>query len=153
MDVPMTGSTGLPGQTGDQRSRPAGPSLLAGPPSSLPGTSALLPVTSGTLHVRWHESMNFTGQTAVFQNMVTAEAPERHLETETLEVRFREPVRFDQNQSRQQPAIQDICCRGGVWMESTSTASDGQRTSLERTEFRQLDMNLVDGATLAAGPG
>lgn len=142
MDVPMGNGA-------------AGPALGAAPGTAAPAmaAAAMLATTSGMLRVRWHEAMNFNGQTAVFQTMVSAEAPERHLETETLEVGFREPVRFDQNATRQQPQVELLVCRGGVWMESTSTAKDGRRATLERTEFREISLNLVDGAAKATGPG
>jgi hypothetical protein len=120
--------------------------------SPTPAAAALLPSVSGTLNIRWHEGMNFAGQTAVFQNMVTVETPGRHMETETLEVLFREPVRFDQVQSRQQPQVEELHCRGGVWMEST-TAQAGQQATLERAEFKEVNVNLTSGESTAAGPG
>jgi hypothetical protein len=143
MDVPMRQGSGRapPGLAGGNTNR-----ALA------PGGAALLPAMSGSLNVRWHESMNFSGQTAVFQNMVTAEAPERHLETETLEVVFRQPIRFDQAQARQQPEVEELHCLGGVWMES-STSQAGQQATLERAEFKEVQINMTSGDTAAAGPG
>jgi hypothetical protein len=106
----------------------------------------------GLLQVHWQDGMLFDGRTARFEEAVTVTAPDRYLQTETLEVQLKQPIDFSGGQTKQQPKIEQLLCRGGVFMESLSF--DGEiQTSHERMQVPDLAVNLDSGALTAGGPG
>ena len=107
---------------------------------------------AATLQVDWQDRMGFDGRTARFEESVVASLGHQRLQTPTLEVRFRRPVPFGQATAQTKPEPEEVVCRGGVLVESRSMDEDGP-TSVERAELRDLTINLVSGATRAAGPG
>lgn len=106
----------------------------------------------GFLDVHWQDRMAFDGRTARFEESVVAAAQHQQLETQTLEVAFRQPIRFADAKPQTKPEPEKILCRGGVAMESHSFDERGQ-ASLERVRVKDMAMNLVSGAVQASGPG
>jgi lipopolysaccharide export system protein LptA len=108
------------------------------------------------LKIHWQDSMVFDGRTARFEESVTVTAPHRHLQTETLEVQFKRPINFSDDKIRQDPEtetlVEQLRCRGGVFMESVSVDGDEQ-TSHERMQATDLEVNLDSGVLKARGPG
>jgi len=118
--------------------------------------------TPGTLSVQWARRMTFDGRTACFEESVTAVGAQQRLHTETLEVRFREPIRFADDAKRQDPEAEWIHCKDGVHMESQTVENEkaengkgeNRKTgSFERLEVADLTVNLLSGAVNAEGPG
>ncbi len=106
----------------------------------------------GVMTVQWHKRMDFDGRNARFEESVTAVGPSQQLQTETLEVRFREPIRFADDKIEQEPEIEQILCWGGVLMENR-TVEQQKQTSLDRIQVVDLAVNLISGDTTAGGPG
>lgn len=106
----------------------------------------------GFLDVCWQERMAFDGRTARFEESVVAAAQHQQLETQTLEVAFRQPIRFADARPQTKPEPEKILCRGGVAMKSHSFDERGQ-SSLERVRVKDMAINLVSGAVQASGPG
>ncbi len=106
----------------------------------------------GVLEVRWQDRMVFDGRTARFEESITATAPGRLLRTETLEVQFRERIRFADSKIQENPFVEKIRCLGDVTMESREFDELGQ-TSYERMEVVDLAINRTSGALTAGGPG
>jgi len=77
------------------------------------------------------------------------------LQTETLEVQFRQPIDFSGGQIQQQPAVERLVCRGGVFMESSSfdEKDPTRQISHEQMQVPDLTVNLDSGALTAGGPG
>lgn len=111
---------------------------------------------AGTLEVHWRSRMTFDGFKASFEESVVAAGANSHLQTETLEVLFRQKVQFNdtagQSGSMQQPDVEQILCRGGVWIES-QTYKEQELTSIERMRTADLAINRTSGAVFANGPG
>jgi len=106
-----------------------------------------------SLDIDWQERMAFDGRTARFEGLVEASSRHQHLETRTLDVVLKEPIRFDQDPgSGPEPQVEEIRCQGGVFMDSRSFDEQGQ-TSLDRMRVGELEINLISGRTAAAGPG
>jgi len=111
-----------------------------------------------TLDVSWSGGMTFDGKQARFDAAVSATAPQGTLRTETLEVRLKDEIRFDQQQqpaggAHGQPQVEQVLCRGGVLMESQSVGGPDQPPSLQRMQIADLVINMISGATHANGPG
>jgi hypothetical protein len=106
----------------------------------------------GSLQVLWQDRMEFDGRTARFEEAVTASGSTQNLQTETLEVQFRQPVRFDQSTSDQKPEVENILCRGGVLLSNRSF-DQGRQTSQEQVHVTDMSLNLRSGALTAGGPG
>lgn len=108
-----------------------------------------------TLQVRWQDSMMFDGRTAKFEEAVTVSSPNRNLQTETLEVQFKRPIIFSDDKIRQDPDVERLLCRGGVFMENVSFDEErpDQQTSCERMQVTDLAISLDGGALTAGGPG
>ncbi len=96
--------------------------------------------------------MAFDGRTARFEESVVAAAQHQQLATRTLEVAFRQPIRFADAKPQTRPEPERILCRDGVTMESHSFDERGQN-SLERVQVKDMAINLVSGAVQASGPG
>ena len=109
----------------------------------------------GLLQICWQKDMTFDGRTARFEEAVTATAPHQYLQTETLEVQFRQPIDFSGDQIQQQPAVERLVCRGGVFMESSSfdEKDPTKQISHERMQVPDLEINRTSGALTAGGPG
>lgn len=116
----------------------------------------------GVLDVRWREAMTFDGRVARFDDSVVATAPQGSLQTETLEVHLKQAIRFDQQAMRtdrqqrpdgqQRPDVEQILCRGGVWIESQSSEPN-RPPSMQRIQVADLLVNMTTGALSANGPG
>lgn len=110
---------------------------------------------AGRMRIHWQDGMVFDGRTARFEDSVTVTAPRRHLQTETLEVQFKTAIDFSDDKIEQDPKVQRLLCRGGVFMESLSfDAKAGQtQTSHEQMQVTDLAVDLDSGALTAGGPG
>ncbi len=106
----------------------------------------------GVMKVRWQERMTFDGRTARFEERVTATGTQQLLRTETLEIHFRRPISFSSDQVESEPEVEQLLCRGGVFMENTAMDETGQK-SHDTMEVLDLAINLISGAMTAGGPG
>jgi len=109
----------------------------------------------GLLQICWQEGMTFDGRTARFEEAVTATTPHQQVQTETLEVQFKQPIDFSGDQIQQQPAVERLVCRGGVFMESLSfdEKDPTRQISHEQMQVPDLEINRTSGALTAGGPG
>jgi hypothetical protein len=111
---------------------------------------------AGTLEVHWRSRMSFDGMKASFEEQVVAAGANSHLQTETLEVLFRQRVSFNdapgQGSPSQQPDVEQVLCRGGVWIEN-QTYKQQELTSIERMRMADLAINRTSGAVAGNGPG
>ena len=132
MDLPLSGNA-------------AGPGIF-------PGQSA---APQGTLFIEWKKNMVFEGRTAKFTESVSAATPQQHVQTETLEVRLKNPISFSnsdmQNQSRTE--LEELRCYNGVYLENRSVDDQQQLTSYDRMQVADLAVNMISGALTAGGPG
>jgi hypothetical protein len=121
-------------------------------PDNLNGQPIAAP---GSLLVKWKEGMNFDGLTASFRKEINASSPMQHLQTDTLNVRLREPMRFSDPdlQNRKQPDAAYLSCLGGVFMESTQLDEQQQRSAYIRMQVADLNFDMQSGELVAAGPG
>ena len=132
------------------------------------------------LTLTWQKKMNFDGLTARFEEKVLALTQGRQLRTETLDVGFTQRIVFRDLQSKSRPKIdvEQLVCRGGVFLEGrtyewvASRAAVGGRPLVQRVglphgaappahleasweEFQvaELTVNRQTGELLAKGPG
>ena len=70
------------------------------------------------VRVDWKHGMRFDGLTATFEQAVVASGPAQTLWTEVMEVKLQHPIRFSDVKMAQQPQIEQIFCRGGVFAEN-----------------------------------
>jgi hypothetical protein len=125
-----------------------------------PGTMDLPPLgrdlqgrkSAGPMNVRWQDRMEFDGRTVRFEGAVTAASPQQQLRTETLEVVFQEPIRFDELHGRPNPQIEQVRAQGGIFMEN-QTHEQNRLTAIEKMEAQNLVIDNVTGAVKADGPG
>lgn len=104
------------------------------------------------LQVEWQRSMTFDGRTAHFEDSVTASSASQRLQTRFLDVKLQQPMLFSEPKPQQPPQIEQIFCRGGVFIENRSM--DGQQqTSYERMNVADLTINMLSGAITGGGPG
>jgi len=108
--------------------------------------------TPGILRIAWEDRMVFDGRVARFEEAVDARTTNGQLQTETLEVHFQQAVDFSSDKIRQQPELEQILCRGGVFMENRSFEGPVQ-TSHEQMQVVDLAIHRVTGAMTASGPG
>jgi hypothetical protein len=104
------------------------------------------------LKVEWKRQMEFDGRTVKFEQSVVASTPHQRVETETLELELKEPIRFDQPPNGRDPEPRELRCGGQVWMTSQSFDQLGL-ASREQVQVGNLAINLITGKTTAAGPG
>lgn len=132
------------------------------------------------LTLTWQKKMNFDGLTARFEEKVLALTQGRQLRTETLDVGFTQRIVFRDLQSKSRPRIdvEQLVCRGGVFLEGrtyewvASRAAVGGRPLIQRVglpngnappahleasweEFQvaELTVNRQTGELFAKGPG
>lgn len=132
------------------------------------------------LTLTWQKKMNFDGLTARFEEKVLALTQGRQLRTETLDVGFTQRIVFRDLQSKSRPKIdvEQLVCRGGVFMEgrtyewvASRPATAGrplvQRVGLpsggappahleaswEEFQVAELTVNRQTGELFAKGPG
>ncbi len=108
--------------------------------------------SAGPLKVNWQHRMQFDGRKAVFEETVVATTPNQTVQTETLEVSFKQPIRFSDPRSQPQPQLHQIGCRGVTIMENRSKDEAGL-VSIDQMEVGNVAINLDSGALSAAGPG
>ncbi len=110
---------------------------------------------AGRMQIHWQDGMVFDGRTAKFEEAVTVTAPNWNLQTETLEVQFKTPIDFSDDKIEQDPKVQRLLCRGGVFMESVTfdAKAEQKQTSHEQMQVTDLAVNLDSGALTAGGPG
>jgi hypothetical protein len=104
------------------------------------------------LVIQWQDRMALDGRTVRFDESVVATANQQQLRTETLEVGFREPIRFSDSKQASRPEIEAMVCRGRVILEAREADASGQ-TSVERVDVLDLTINRTSGAVRASGPG
>jgi hypothetical protein len=96
--------------------------------------------------------MALDGRTVRFDESVVATAHQQQLRTETLEIGFREPIRFSDPKQASRPEIEAMVCRGRVILEGHE--GDGPaRTSADRVDVMDLTINRSTGVIRASGPG
>jgi hypothetical protein len=118
----------------------------------------------------WQHGLTMDGQTARFEESVTASAQGQQLETDQMEVVFSQPIRLADakgipegdspisaarkpGQSPQsRPEVKQIVCRGSVVMKG-SEVENGQQVSFQRLDVASLQIDQLTGAVQAAGPG
>ena len=132
------------------------------------------------LTLTWHQEMNFDGQKARFEEKVLAQTQGRQLQTELLDVHFTERIVFRDLQSKSRPKIdvEQLVCRGGVFMEGRTYERVLPRVpvggsplmhrvglpnganppvplqaSWEQFKASELTINRTSGNLLARGPG
>ena len=106
----------------------------------------------GVLQVDWQRAMEFDGRTAHFEDSVTARSATGQMTTQVMDVRFVRPVLFSEPKPAEQPQVEQILCRGGVFLENR--AMDGPvQTSYDRMKTADLAINMLSGALAAGGPG
>ncbi len=108
--------------------------------------------TPGRLKIDWLSGMSFDGRTAQFEKSVTVAGPSQSLRTEHLAVQFQQPIDFADVDSRQDPDVGELFCRGGVFLENFSFEGQKQ-TSHDQIEVVDLTIDRVTGNLFAAGPG
>lgn len=106
----------------------------------------------GAIQVSWQQRMDFDGQTALFEEAVTANTASEVLRTETLEVRFTRPIQFRQAGSQPAPDLDRLTCRGGVLFEGRGFEESAQ-VSWQQFEAGQLSIDRTRGEIHAQGPG
>ena len=107
---------------------------------------------AGPLVIRWQNRMEFDGRTARFEKSVVAKARHQHLETETLEVGFKQPIRFADRNTQSDPQPEQIRCLGSTFMKNHSF--DGQElASIMQIRVSDPTINLTSGELAAVGPG
>jgi len=104
------------------------------------------------LQIHFGRSMDFDGQTAQFNEAVRATAPHAQLDTRTLKVQFRRPIRFGDAQPGARPEIEQVVCSDGVVMHNR-TFDGPQQTSQQRIETADLSIHVPSGDLNASGPG
>jgi hypothetical protein len=136
----------------------------------------------GVLTITWQKEMDFDGLNARFHERVVAWTQNQRLQTELLDVQFAEKVDFRNVRSKSRPEtdLEQIVCRGGVFMEgrtyekniSPQPASAGgsgfvhsvslppgvgtrprRQESWEEFQAAELTINRRTGAIFAQGPG
>ncbi|MBN2293037.1 MAG: hypothetical protein JXM70_11465 [Pirellulales bacterium] len=147
MDCPGT-MTLPPVQLDTDGQEPVGGTLPARPePNAEPMT------------VHWQDRMEFDGRTITFEQSVLAKNKQQMLQTETLKVSLDRMVNFDQTsgingRQEEQPKVQEVHCRGGVVMESSTFDDEsGKLTSTELMQVANLKINNISGNIYADGPG
>ncbi|MEN6558752.1 MAG: hypothetical protein ABFC54_11290, partial [Thermoguttaceae bacterium] len=109
---------------------------------------------AGLLTVDWRSGMEFDGARAQFRQAVVVSArqvqfdgntAEFQLNTDTLEVRLQEPIRFGRTMSSVAPQIETLSCGGGVLVESRSFDPRRQLTSHDWMQLNDLGVNLLSG--------
>jgi hypothetical protein len=131
-----------------------GPGRMDLPPSGgLPGQAA----AAGPLSVDWRRGMSFDGQTATFEDTVTAatpgQTPQQQLRTQTMTVRLQRPVSFSEQRGQEPPQIAEIACHGGVRMENRTLDPQGRWLAYDQLEVPDLSVNAQTGETKADGAG
>ena len=108
--------------------------------------------TPTKLNVDWQDRMVFDGRRLRFETSVVAATDNQRLQTETLDVHLKHPMRFAEAEFRREPQVESIVCQGGVVMENR-TRDGSELLSHERMVVDDLSINLLSGALTAAGPG
>lgn len=106
---------------------------------------------AGPLTIEWQTRMSFDGQTASFEDAVTASTQFQHLRTQVLEARLRQPIRFASESDQPAPELSEIRCRGGVVLENHLFDMFG-RVSQDKIEVSDLKLNLLTGDLIGNGP-
>jgi hypothetical protein len=96
--------------------------------------------------------MAMDGRTVRFDESVVASVQQQQLRTETLEVGFREPIRFSDPKQASRPEIETMVCRGRVILEGQEGEGPA-KTSADRVDVMDLTINRSTGAIRASGPG
>ena len=121
------------------------------------------------LTVRWKEFMVFNGRDAYFRGGVQAIQENSDLKCDNLQVKMDRPISVKEGQKDTQTAkVENIVCaldsdrtptgdptkqRRVTVLERVIDQRTGQLIREQKGEFRQLDVDNVDGITNASGPG
>lgn len=104
------------------------------------------------LVIVWQDRMALDGRTVRFDESVVATSGPQQLRAETLEVGFREPIRFNDPKQAARPEIETLVCRGRVLLEGSEGQGEG-KASVERVDVVDLVLNRSTGVVRASGPG
>ncbi|NUQ64797.1 MAG: hypothetical protein HUU20_20230, partial [Pirellulales bacterium] len=107
---------------------------------------------AGPLAVTWQEKMSFDGKTAHFEEAVVARTATQVLQTETLDVILKRTIRFADPRTQPEPQLEQIVCRGGVFLEGRDSDPNGL-LSHNRMQINDLVIHLISGEMTANGPG
>jgi len=108
--------------------------------------------SQANLQIHFGRSMDFDGQMAEFNEAVRVTAPGAQLETRTLKVQFRRPIRFGDEQPGGRPEIEQVVCSDRVVMHNR-TLDGPQQTSQQQIETADLSIHVPSGDLNASGPG
>lgn len=108
--------------------------------------------SAGPLKVEWQKRMQFDGRKAVFEQAVVATTPDQTVQTETLEVGFKQPIRFSDPRGQPRPQLHRIGCHGATIIENRS-ADEAGLVSIDQMQVGNVAINLDSGELSAAGPG
>jgi hypothetical protein len=149
---PLSGAGSLPADTGVRG--PASGARHQGPGARADGRAAQASLSAAPvpLAVLWQHGMTLDGQTARFEESVTASAQGQQIETDLMEVTFSQPIRLADAKSQSRPEVKLIVCRGSVVLKG-SEVENGQQVSFQRMEVGELQIDRLTGAVEAAGPG
>lgn len=104
------------------------------------------------LVIQWQDRMALDGRVVRFDESVIAASGQQRLRAETLEVGFREPIRFNDPKQAARPEIETLVCRGRVLLEGSEGEGEA-KTSVERVDVADLALNRSTGIVRASGPG
>jgi lipopolysaccharide export system protein LptA len=104
------------------------------------------------LTIQWSEKMRLEGQKVTFEGNVTAASGHQSLNTDSMAVQFKEPIRFAEPSAGGKNEIHKVSCRGKVLIRSATFAGPEQ-TAFEQMETVDLDIDAISGDVQAGGPG
>ncbi len=119
--------------------------------ASMPNSLAKVKITE-PVKVNWQTGMNFDGRMITFAGDVTAATSTRHIATSTLEVTLDRLIDFNDADNAGDADARTLMFRGGVTMRSRSI-ENGQLTSIESMQVKQLFLDQQTGEIKADGPG
>ncbi len=105
-----------------------------------------------TIKIDWQQGMTFDGRKAHFQDSVNVVGESKLLVTGWMDVLFQQPISLSDQRPQAQPKIAKLICGDGVFMEN-STIEKGQRTSYDRMQFKNLELDHLTGDFHGDGPG
>jgi hypothetical protein len=109
------------------------------------------------MRVTWQRGMNFDGRTVHFKGSVLAANELQQLQTDVLEVSFREMIRFDdvkdQVRPDRRPEVEKVACQGDVRVDRRSFDEAGRPQSVEAIEVKNLVIDNASGQLKSDGPG
>ncbi len=116
---------------------------------------------AGPISVAWKERMDFDGLTARFHRDVTVTAKQQSakgnmsdltVQGDKLSVTFTQRVDFTKDKQSPDLNVREMKFDGQVFLQNQG-GRDGQRTSIDQMQVRDLTIDGLTGRLLALGPG